>query len=85
MQQAEIVELDVMSVTLADDKAFFSNPPQQGICAEPLLSMSCHSSCAAPSVHLIFPVIEIEEGQLVSFQLALAYLLLHLLHPFPYG
>lgn len=59
--------------------------PQQGIRAEPLLSMSCHSSCAAPSVHLIFPVIEIEEGQLVSFQLALAYLLLHLLHPFPYG
>jgi len=69
MQQAEIVELDVMSVLLADDKAFFLNPPQQGIHAEPepLLSMSCHSSCAAPSVHLIFPVIEIEEGQLVSF------------------
>lgn len=51
--------------------------PQQGIRAEPFLSMSCHSSCTALSVHLIFPVIEMEEGQLVSFQLALAYLLLH--------
>ena len=36
--------------------------PLIGIRAEPLLSMSCHSSCAAPYVHLIFPVIEIEEG-----------------------
>lgn len=34
--------------------------PQQGIRAEPFLSMSCHSECTALSVHLIFPVIEME-------------------------
>lgn len=61
-----------MSVPLADAKALLSSSTGHS-CS----TSSSHSSCADPSVHLIFPVIEIEEGQLVSFQLALDNLLLH--------